>query len=48
MINTLKNLAIIGALIKFAADGAGMVAADNYGTAKNPLPQPEQVPIYIR
>ncbi len=45
IINTLKNLAIIGALIKFAADGAGMFAVDNYGAAKNHLPQTEQVPI---
>jgi len=42
MINTLKNLAIIGALIKFAADGAGALAVDNFlGTAKNHLPQSE-------
>ncbi len=41
MINTLKNLAIIGALIKFAADGAGAFAVDNFGTAKNHLPQSE-------
>lgn len=44
MINTLKNLAIIGALIKFAADGAGVFAVDNYGAEKNLLPQTEQVP----
>lgn len=41
MINTLKNLAIIGALIKFAADGAGVFAGDNYGATKNHLPQTE-------
>jgi putative oxidoreductase len=42
MINTLKNLAIIGALINFAADGAGAFAVDNFlGTAKNHLPQSE-------
>lgn len=29
MINTLKNLAIIGALLKFAADGAGLFSLDN-------------------
>lgn len=44
MINTLKNLAIIGALIKFAADGAGAFAVDNLlGTAKDHLPQSEPV-----
>lgn len=42
MINTLKNLAIIGALIKFGADGAGAFAVDSYlGTAKDHLLQSE-------
>lgn len=42
MINALKNLAILGALIKFAADGAGAFAVDNFfGAAKNHLPQSE-------
>lgn len=42
IINTLKNLAILGALIKFAADGAGKFALDNFfGAAKNHLPQSE-------
>ncbi len=48
MINMLKNLAILGALLKFAADGAGKFALDNYGAAKSHLPQTEQVPIYNR
>lgn len=48
MINMLKNLAIIGALIKFAADGAGALAVDNLVTTKNLLPQNEQNPQYVR
>jgi putative oxidoreductase len=32
MIQTLKNLAIIGALIKFFADGAGAFSLDNFFT----------------
>lgn len=48
MINTLKNLAIIGALIKFAADGAGKFAVDNFAAKENLLPQTEQVPVYNR
>jgi putative oxidoreductase len=48
MINTLKNLAIIGALIKFVADGAGLFAVDNFGTTKNLLPQNEPTPQYVR
>lgn len=48
MINMLKNLAIIGALIKFAADGAGAFAVDNFGAAKNLLPQNEPTPQYVR
>jgi putative oxidoreductase len=47
MINTLKNLAILGALLKFAADGAGAYAADNFGVAKNILPQNEKAPLYV-
>jgi len=43
MINTLKNLAILGALIKFAADGAGAFAVDSFRAAKNDLPQSEPV-----
>jgi len=39
MINTLKNLAILGALLKFAADGAGAFALENFKTVKNYLPQ---------
>ncbi len=35
MINTLKNLAILGALLKFAADGAGAFALDNFLARKN-------------
>jgi len=46
MINVLKNLAILGALIKFAADGAGAFAFDNFRAAKNDLPQSEQAPLY--
>ena len=42
MINALKNLAILGALTKFAADGAGAFAVDNFLiTARNHLPQSE-------
>lgn len=48
MINTLKNLAIIGALIKFAADGAGAFALDSFRAAKNDLPQSEQVPAFVQ
>lgn len=29
MVHTLKNLAIVGALLKFAADGAGLLGLDN-------------------
>lgn len=35
MINTLKNLAILGALLKFAADGAGNFALDNLFAKKS-------------
>lgn len=35
MINTLKNLAIIGALLKFAADGAGNFSLDNLFEKRN-------------
>ena len=48
MINMLKNLAIIGALIKFAADGAGAFAVDNFGAAKDLVPQNEATPQYVR
>lgn len=48
MINTLKNLAILGALLKFAADGAGAFAVDNFGAAENLLPQNEATPQYVR
>jgi putative oxidoreductase len=30
IVHTLKNLAIIGALLKFAADGAGLFSLDNF------------------
>ncbi|MDQ3712907.1 MAG: DoxX family protein [Acidobacteriota bacterium] len=49
MINTLKNLAILGALLKFAADGAGAFAVDNFfGATKNDLPQSEQAALYVQ
>lgn len=48
MINMLKNLAIIGALIKFAADGAGAFAVDNLGAAKNLVPQNQATAQYVR
>jgi putative oxidoreductase len=48
MINTLKNLAIIGALIKFAADGAGAFAFDSFGLRKNHLLANEQTAQYVR
>jgi putative oxidoreductase len=48
MINTLKNLAIIGALIKFMADGAGAFAFDSFGLTKNHLPTNEQAAQYVR
>jgi len=38
MIHTLKNLAIPGALLKFAADGAGLFSLDNFFARKNSLP----------
>lgn len=44
MINMLKNIAIIGALIKFAADGAGKFAADNL-KAKNHSPQNKEAAV---
>lgn len=47
MINTLKNLAILGALLKFAADGAGAFALDNFFAAANDdSPQNEQATAY--
>jgi len=48
MINMLKNLAIIGALIKFASDGAGAFAVDSFGATKNDLTQGEQVPVFVQ
>jgi uncharacterized membrane protein YphA (DoxX/SURF4 family) len=39
MVHTLKNLAIIGALLKFAADGAGAFALDNFFGKENPAAQ---------
>lgn len=44
MINMLKNIAIIGALIKFAADGAGAFAVDNF-EAKNHSPQNKEAAV---
>jgi putative oxidoreductase len=34
LIQTLKNLAILGALLRIAADGAGAESLDEWGTAK--------------
>lgn len=48
MIQVLKNLAILGALVKFAADGAGAFAVDNFGAAKNHSPQSEKAPLYVQ
>lgn len=44
MINMLKNIAIIGALIKFAADGAGAFAVDNF-EVKNHSPQNKEAAV---
>jgi putative oxidoreductase len=35
IVHTLKNLAILGALLKFAADGAGLFSLDNFLAGKN-------------
>jgi putative oxidoreductase len=35
IVQTLKNLAILGALLKFAADGAGLFSLDNFLAKKN-------------
>ena len=37
IVHTLKNLAILGALLKFAADGAGLISLDNFFARKNSM-----------